>query len=167
MSFNRHFCVGECLINEKVPTNLFSQLQERLESYLKTHEGIPDSFDDDQVLAATVESLHISNEHAGSLDNLKVHLFKYAKPETRKLDIDSGSFYSLEYFPNEHQLDLWESLHFGDNLKDRIYCYIAAIFKFASVGLANASSISFNRIILLHGPPGTGKKRRLIARLLN
>lgn len=145
------------MINEKVPTNLFTQLQERLETYLKSHDGIPDSFDDDQVLAATIESLHIDNSReTKDEEGFQVHLFKYAKADSRKLDLDSGSFYTLEHFPNEQNLELWNSLHFEDRLKDRIYSYIKAIFKFATCGLTESTSVSFNRMILLHGPPGTG-----------
>ncbi len=147
------------MINENIPTDLFAQIQERLESYLKSHGGIPDSmFDDDKVLAATVESLHIDQPHKHTeYDNFKVHLYKYAKLEKRKIDPDAGSFYTLEHYPNEQQFELWSSLHFDGNLKDQLYSYIAAIFKFAMHGLTRSSRISFNRMILLHGPPGTGK----------
>lgn len=51
---------------------------------------------------------------------------------------------------------LWESLIFDVNLKQRLvrYAEVALLFADSSV---NSHLIAWNRVILLHGPPGTGK----------
>lgn len=73
--------------------------------------------------------------------------------------IDGESeFYSLETFPNSTYSGLWESLEFDSSIKSMLLAYVTAIFKFSLVGLTDAKEISFNRILLLHGPPGTGKQ---------
>lgn len=138
-----------------MPLDLFGQLQDRLQKYLQKHKDIPETFDDDEVLAATIESLKIEGEFDSRKDALKINLYKYPTEPQRQLDLDS--YYSIESFPNPRYLDLWSSLHFDGDLKERLFSYICAIFRFATCGLMELPHISFNRMLLLHGPPGTGK----------
>ncbi|CAN8274021.1 unnamed protein product [Cochlearia groenlandica] len=51
---------------------------------------------------------------------------------------------------------LWESLIYESGLKQRLLRYSASALLFTQKGV-NPNLISWNRIILLHGPPGTGK----------
>lgn len=192
------FFVGECLVNSKIPLNLFNKLESRLRRHLHSilPSPLPSSPSDqlallqgDEVLAATIESLHITEdaviEADGSGDissdnnnieqsmtkkRIKVYLYKY--PETENLtkpdnptrsisltdpDSDStSSLYTLETFPSSSYTTLWDSLHFDSAVKSSILAYITAIFKFSLLGLTESNEISFNRILLLHGPPGTG-----------
>lgn len=186
-------------MNSKIPLNLFNKLESRLRRHLHSTlpSPLPSSPSDqlallqgDEVLAATIESLHITEdavietaeagdissdnnciEHSAVKKSIKVYLYKY--PETENLtkpnnparsisltDSDSdttSSLYTLETFPSSPYTTLWDSLHFDSAVKSSILAYITAIFIFSLLGLTESDEISFNRILLLHGPPGTGK----------
>ncbi|KAH9938420.1 P-loop containing nucleoside triphosphate hydrolase protein [Fomitopsis serialis] len=51
---------------------------------------------------------------------------------------------------------LWESLIYSDDIKSKLldYIYATVIFSDADVDF---NVVSWNRVVLLHGPPGTGK----------
>ena len=50
----------------------------------------------------------------------------------------------------------WESLIFNSNLKVSLLHYAQSALLFSDMGVSN-HVVSWNRLILLHGPPGTGK----------
>lgn len=196
------FCLGECLVNAKIPVSLFAKLETRLRSHLYSSNlpsPIPSTPTDqlallegDEVLVATIESLRItedstsqseqSTEHSDNsgdieIDNtstkkhFKVYLYKYPETPSESTSSDSKSriitlsdesesndaLYTLETFPSSQYTNLWDSLQFDSLVKSSILAYTTAIFKFSLLGLTQQDEISFNRILLLHGPPGTGK----------
>lgn len=51
---------------------------------------------------------------------------------------------------------MWESLIYESGLKQRLLRYAASALMFTEKGV-NPFLVSWNRIVLLHGPPGTGK----------
>lgn len=51
---------------------------------------------------------------------------------------------------------MWESLIYDSGLKQRLLRYAASALLFTEKGV-NPVLVSWNRIVLLHGPPGTGK----------
>lgn len=157
----------------------------------------------DEVLAATIESLQITEElnpynshnpHNSQIQNtmdsstdysndsinngvsnvsnvFKVFLYKYPESPstttgTRTINLttqdpdsnpDTSTFYSSELFPCPRYQGLWESLEFDSAVKDSCLAYLTAVFKFTLKGMAESNEVTFNRILLLHGPPGTGK----------
>ena len=52
--------------------------------------------------------------------------------------------------------NLWSSLVYESNVKQRLLLYAASAVLFGERGV-NSQLVSFNRTVLLHGPPGTGK----------
>uniref|UniRef100_A0A1B0D966 AAA+ ATPase domain-containing protein n=1 Tax=Phlebotomus papatasi TaxID=29031 RepID=A0A1B0D966_PHLPP len=58
--------------------------------------------------------------------------------------------------PSSEFVGLWENLIFDDDVKENILRYMQTSLIFAESKI-NTNLISCNRIILLHGPPGTGK----------
>eukprot|EP01083_Nonionella_stella_P019294 53633_1 len=73
--------------------------------------------------------------------------------ETSCDQVHVANTYSL---PN-HALDgLFDSLIFKDDIKHRLLNYMETISKYAKAGI-NKDLIAWNGVILLHGPPGTGK----------
>lgn len=51
---------------------------------------------------------------------------------------------------------LWDSLFYPDNLKLKLLDYIHATFILSDANI-DFNLVSWNRVVLLHGPPGTGK----------
>eukprot|EP00667_Euglena_gracilis_P010264 EG_transcript_10444 len=62
----------------------------------------------------------------------------------------------VSVLPNKLYHGLWESLIFEGNLKAQLVDYMDTAILF-SERKVNPNLISFNRVLLLHGPPGTGK----------
>uniref|UniRef100_A0A914X7M8 AAA+ ATPase domain-containing protein n=1 Tax=Plectus sambesii TaxID=2011161 RepID=A0A914X7M8_9BILA len=58
--------------------------------------------------------------------------------------------------PNADFDDMWENLVFEDNIKNELLTYVYALLQIADKGL-DSSILTANRVVLLHGPPGTGK----------
>lgn len=68
----------------------------------------------------------------------------------------------ISLLPSDEFEGLWESLHFDEGIKQRIYSYATVALKVASLSSERAvdpvqSALANNKLILVHGPPGTGK----------
>ncbi|KAL9887402.1 pachytene checkpoint 2 protein isoform 1-T1 [Glossina fuscipes fuscipes] len=105
-----------------------------------------------------------ANETDFDVDNVVFHLFTLQRRPMEleifdsEADGDSESIPSSNHWllPSPQFVGLWENLLFEAGLKERL-------FKFALSALALAQHqvdpnvITCNRLLLLHGPPGTGK----------
>ncbi|KAI8617792.1 P-loop containing nucleoside triphosphate hydrolase protein [Chytriomyces sp. MP71] len=58
--------------------------------------------------------------------------------------------------PSPHFDGLWESLVFEDDILSKLLNYVSTSVLFADLCI-DPHIISFNKVVLLHGPPGTGK----------
>lgn len=69
--------------------------------------------------------------------------------------------------PHKKFDDLWENLYYDEHIKNDVLEYSATALEMAQHGVPT-SIVSCNRLILLHGPPGTGSEeghwRRELAR---
>lgn len=50
----------------------------------------------------------------------------------------------------------WDALYYDTEIKQRLLRFASSALLFAEAGV-NTHLISWNRVVLLHGPPGTGK----------
>lgn len=50
----------------------------------------------------------------------------------------------------------WDALWYESSIKKRLMQYASSALLFSDLGV-NSQLISWNRVVLLHGPPGTGK----------
>ncbi len=60
------------------------------------------------------------------------------------------------HLPSAEYDNLWESLIYGDNLKENALRYLETAMITSKLEV-NTTLIGLNRLILLSGPPGTGK----------
>ncbi|CAH0589957.1 unnamed protein product [Chrysodeixis includens] len=58
--------------------------------------------------------------------------------------------------PSQEFHGLWESLIYDTKLKEDTVRFVETAFEFADRGV-DSNVIGWNRVVLLHGPPGTGK----------
>ena len=69
---------------------------------------------------------------------------------------DNAVAATLSELPN-HGLDgLWRTLVYSDHVKEHLLHYIYSTLEFSDAGI-DFHVIAWNRVVLLHGPPGTGK----------
>lgn len=101
----------------------------------------------------------VSKERQCNLKNCKlaIHVFQLHDdgPATEELeeDIAAANHWLL---PSDDFHGIWESLIFDSDVKAQLINYAMTTLLFSDRGV-NSNIISWNRVILLHGPPGTGK----------
>lgn len=83
------------------------------------------------------------------------------QPETETIEShESEQVSASEHWilPNKDNgfFGLWESLIFEDNLKENLLDFASTMLHFSKMRI-NQNIVSCNRLILLHGPAGTGK----------
>nr|XP_019708485.1 pachytene checkpoint protein 2 homolog isoform X2 [Elaeis guineensis] len=89
---------------------------------------------------------------------LAVHVFQLSEegPGEELSGDDMLSIFNEWVLPAKEFDGLWESLIYETGLKQRLLRYAASALLFTERGV-DPCLVSWNRIILLHGPPGTGK----------
>jgi len=101
----------------------------------------------------------VSKDRQSNLKNSKlaIHVFQLHDdgPATEELeeDIAAANHWLL---PCEDFHGIWDSLIFDSDVKAQLINYAMTTLLFSDRGV-NSNVISWNRVILLHGPPGTGK----------
>uniref|UniRef100_A0A8R1TKL5 AAA domain-containing protein n=1 Tax=Onchocerca volvulus TaxID=6282 RepID=A0A8R1TKL5_ONCVO len=100
---------------------------------------------------------------ATSLTLANVHLYKLLNRNAQTLEAQAGE-HGSEYTAGSLLWELpccefdgiWENLIFDDSIKDELLSYAYALVRLSEKN-ANSTVLRVNRLILLHGPPGTGK----------
>uniref|UniRef100_A0A0D9ZM56 Pachytene checkpoint protein 2 homolog n=1 Tax=Oryza glumipatula TaxID=40148 RepID=A0A0D9ZM56_9ORYZ len=87
-----------------------------------------------------------------------VHVFQLSEdgPGEEPGEDDTLSSFNEWALPAKEFDGLWESLLYEVGLKQRLLRYAASALLFTEKGV-DPCLVSWNRIVLLHGPPGTGK----------
>ncbi|XP_064466493.1 pachytene checkpoint protein 2 homolog [Ornithodoros turicata] len=76
--------------------------------------------------------------------------------ETEELEEDGLSAASQWVLPSTDFDGLWETLVYDTGIKDQLLQYASTALMFAEQ-CVDPNIISWNKVVLLHGPPGTGK----------
>ncbi|WWC58145.1 uncharacterized protein I303_100680 [Kwoniella dejecticola CBS 10117] len=123
----------------------------------------------DSELCDHVASIWVEEGDRPTIDvkdaNLQIHVYRLRRTE-QIADFDndledtdeseSVSAGSMRILPSAELDGLWQTLVYSNNLKTRLlnYCYSTTYF---SENEIDSNVIAWNRVMLLHGPPGTGK----------
>lgn len=121
-------------------------------------------------LAEHVESVTLfdSKENCLTCENLQhlkseqliffVYFLHNSQAAEEMLEDDSEELPAANHLmlPSRSIHSTWETLVYDTDVKENLLSYATTGLLFADKGI-NQSVISWNRIILLHGPPGTGK----------
>ena len=125
-------------------------------------------------LAANVDRIRIAETATGSTGTawipitearLQVHVYQpsstdivdeFSAADPNADDGDETTAASVAELPNRSLDGVWDSLVYEDNIKPKLlnYIYTTLLFSDANVDF---NLVSWNRVVLLHGPPGTGK----------
>ncbi|KAK9117313.1 hypothetical protein Sjap_016260 [Stephania japonica] len=141
-----------------------SMLEKRSMSYADGPVPVPI---DDSFISENVERICICDTDQW-VENHEILLFWQVKPVVHVFQLSeegpgeeaSGdgqlSSFNEWILPAKEFDGMWESLIYELGLKQRLLRYAASALVFTDKGV-NPFLVSWNRIILLHGPPGTGK----------
>lgn len=118
----------------------------------------------DSTLSSVLESLYVCDLPEGvAVDSIAAELCIHAfalhrgEPEKEYLEGDEEVCASEQWrLPHAAIAPLWDSIIVEAGLKERLLGYCASAMLFAARGV-DPGRISWNRMVLLHGPPGTGK----------
>ncbi|PWY99379.1 P-loop containing nucleoside triphosphate hydrolase protein [Testicularia cyperi] len=142
-----------------------SYVEVRCETELRDWSASP-------ILTANVDRIRIGESPTGEqtsqrLDESSLQIHVYQPPAVDILDEFSASDPNVEdgdettaasviELPNRSLDGVWDSLVYEEDIKPKLlnYIYTTLLFSDASVDF---NLVSWNRVVLLHGPPGTGK----------
>ncbi|KAH7528396.1 hypothetical protein FEM48_Zijuj05G0067900 [Ziziphus jujuba var. spinosa] len=139
-------------------------LEKRSLSYIDGPIALPL---DDPLLQENVQRIHICDTDEW-VQNHDVLLFWQVKPVVHVFQLSEEgpcedlsadgqlSSFNEWILPAKEFDGMWESLIYESGLKQRLLRYAASALLFTEKGV-NPFLVSWNRIVLLHGPPGTGK----------
>ncbi|XP_066159254.1 pachytene checkpoint protein 2 homolog [Euwallacea fornicatus] len=145
--------VQNYLNDQKVkPNTVISEFNSELEGFSSLIEAI-----------VIGEALNESQNSILDLKTFKVSWYLYcldldgASTQT-ETDENGGEIALASHLtlPCKELFTLWENLYYEDNIKQNLLKYAKTMMEFSRKGI-NPNILSCNRVILLHGPPGTGK----------
>ncbi|XP_022137638.1 pachytene checkpoint protein 2 homolog [Momordica charantia] len=150
--------------NEDVRLAVERMLEKRSLSYVDGPIPVPL---DDSFLIENVQGIRICDTDDG-VQNHDILLFWQVKPVVHVFQLSEEgpceelggegqiSSFNEWILPAKEFDGMWESLIFESGLKQRLLRYAASALLFTEKGV-DPFLVSWNRIVLLHGPPGTGK----------
>ncbi|XP_070575837.1 pachytene checkpoint protein 2 homolog [Ptychodera flava] len=166
----------EACVQVEVCQNPYSTLgkqpiKELVISLLKKHRRAYGDFliteFEDPTLAEHVKSVAICDTELNRQDNqvidlcrarLSVHVFQLQDEGAGSEELDDENLSAANHWilPAADFHGLWDNLIFDNNVKGDLIQYAATTLLFSDRKV-DCNVISWNRVILLHGPPGTGK----------
>ncbi|KAG9317224.1 AAA-domain-containing protein [Chiua virens] len=131
--------------------------------------SVLNGWDVDPTLASSVERIAVSESSCPSSSlslneiSLQIHTYQPSENDTIEEyangpgesgdDVLAASVCEL---PCRSWEGLWEGLIYADNIKLKLLDYIYATLVLSDANV-DFNLVSWNRVVLLHGPPGTGK----------
>lgn len=145
-------------------------IQQSIYNYLKFKHistgSVIRSFVDDGFLQDYVECIIIEDkpntENMLDIKQLQIqwciYSIDYSKPMDQNEFSPDGEINIATHLvlPNIDFINAWENLHYESEIKVNLLRYAHTMMKFSDSGI-DSNIITCNKVILLHGPPGTGK----------
>ncbi|XP_012256523.1 pachytene checkpoint protein 2 homolog isoform X2 [Athalia rosae] len=124
-----------------------------------THDILKDHIDSISFYRNNNETIHANSND----EDIRLHVYRLHEDEPATETIHDNDNNSDELpvathwvLPSSDFKGLWESLYYDSDLKENLLSFIETTILFADCNV-DPNIISWNRVILLHGPPGTGK----------
>ncbi|KAJ3847774.1 P-loop containing nucleoside triphosphate hydrolase protein [Lentinula lateritia] len=155
-------------------TSRFETIRAHVQAWITSFDRINlssslDGWEDVPELATSVERI-VTSESACpsqslSVDEMALQIHVYQPCESDAFeefsnstneDDDETMAATVRELPNRSWEGLWDSLIYEDDIKLKLLDYIHATLVFSDAEV-DFNLVSWNRVVLLHGPPGTGK----------
>ncbi|GBM59936.1 Pachytene checkpoint protein 2 [Araneus ventricosus] len=123
-------------------------------------ESIITKFDDD-LLSEHINSIKIYENDYKNVNGefpevcYYVYSFNSTAPEIEESE-DEQQISTQWVLPTQEFYNLWDSLIYDNDVKGELLNYVGTALAFSDKSV-DPTIVSWNRIVLLHGPPGTGK----------
>ncbi|XP_058878320.1 pachytene checkpoint protein 2 homolog [Acipenser ruthenus] len=120
---------------------------------------------DDEFLVKHIESVAIVDTDLRKPIDLNscclsIHIFTLSEeePSTENLEEEDDNLIAANHWllPSAAFHGIWESLVYESEIKTQLLDYVSTTMLFSDRSV-DSNLISWNRVVLLHGPPGTGK----------
>jgi predicted DNA-binding ribbon-helix-helix protein len=136
-----------------------SLITERLQEGCPVFRNGPIYLDETDDICESIMVCDLEREISSWQAQLCIHAFRMSDQEPEKDFIEGeDELPACEQWelPNRHLCGLWDSIVVEESIKQRLlgYCTTSLLFSTAAI---DPTIISWNRMALLHGPPGTGK----------
>ncbi|XP_043116737.1 LOW QUALITY PROTEIN: pachytene checkpoint protein 2 homolog [Puntigrus tetrazona] len=144
------------------------EVRTRVLSLLDRHSTVLSSYRwtefDDEFLTKNVESVTVADLIGPKLVDLKahnlcIHVFSLndESPSTLALEEEEELSAANHWLlPAAEFHGVWESLIYEEGIKTQLLDYVSTTIFFSDRNV-DSNLIAWNRVVLLHGPPGTGK----------
>ena len=162
---------------QKDGSNLTSKMIElevdqflKAKEYIDNHTKITQFEKEYTVICQHVESVILDHEEDGEMGVSMVHLptakinYKVYKLNSRQEEMEDICLDEEEeisaaqhwILPNQEFQGVWENLVYDTNIKQDLLRFVSTSLLLSEQGV-DQNIVCCNRVVLLHGPPGTGK----------
>ena len=144
--------------------HVLTLLAQKYQSHKQLKEGQQLDFGSDPLLAAHVQRITLHDVPVGEAappTSATVHVHRLYDEEAAEETTDGGDedgsvAFQMYLLPAKEFDGVWETLLYESDIKNRLLRYVGTAMRFSDMGV-DSRIISWNRVVLLHGPPGTGK----------
>uniref|UniRef100_A0A8C7X8S9 Pachytene checkpoint protein 2 homolog n=1 Tax=Oryzias sinensis TaxID=183150 RepID=A0A8C7X8S9_9TELE len=154
---------------KSLSTAKMSEVKTRVQTLLNRHRTVFGNYRwtefDDEFLSRHVESvsiLDLEEMMAQPLDlkscAVSIYIFTLNEDGPSMLSLEEEELSAANHWllPAAEFHGIWESLVYETGIKSKLLDYVTTTIYFSDKNV-DSNLISWNRVVLLHGPPGTGK----------
>ncbi|XP_005090335.1 pachytene checkpoint protein 2 homolog [Aplysia californica] len=127
-----------------------------------TIEEFPDEFLKQNVISVSLRDSELPGVEKKVIDltscELQIHIYQVHTDGAGAEELDEENLIAANHWllPSSDFQGMWESLVYDEPIKTRLLNYASTTLLFSDKNV-DSNIISWNRVVLLHGPPGTGK----------
>ena len=158
----RNSCLEVNIVDIPSPTTTNQEIQSRDNDNNNDTKNSISTVEKKNPIVKNINLIQTNSSIASwSISNIIVHCYVLSTASAEPEEIDEMNDEPITAcevltLPHESLHTSWENLIYPREIKENIIGYAESALLFSSKGVSN-HIIAWNRVLLLHGPPGTGK----------